>query len=121
MIYASDRGGLKWPHQILVDVVSKVFCLFQRLLSSTHEKQFIDVPNHKELVVYLCVEFLKTQTSLDSVCECGRSMRDLLKHCASKMANILLNNYSKRLNDAAICAKGQKDKKSRKLATLKKS
>jgi len=123
-LHALDRGGLKWPRQILVDIVTKVFCIFQRLLSSTYEKLFMNVSNHKELTVHMCVEFLNTQARLDSVCECGRSLRDLLKHCASKMANILLNNYCKRLNDAAICAKSQKgpnEKKSRKLATLKSS
>jgi len=38
------------------------------------------------------------------------------------MTNILLNNYSKKLNDAVVLAKYQsKDKKSRKLATLAKT
>jgi hypothetical protein len=120
-LHALDRGGPKWPRQTLVDVVTRIFSLFQRLLSADHEKKFVDVSNHKELAVFLCVEFLKSQSSLNIVCECGRNLQDLLKTCASKMANILLNNYCKRVNDAALCAKGQKNKTSRKLATLKKS
>jgi len=117
-----DKGGLKWPRQALVDIVTIIFCLFQRLLGSEYEKQFIAVPNHKQLGVYLSVELLQSKLSLNFVCEAGHdTMQDVFKPCASKMANILLNNYCKRLNDASIIAKGEKSKKGRKLATLTKS
>jgi len=123
-IHALDRGGLKWPTQALVDIVTLIYCLFQRLLSSEFEKRFIDVPNHKQLAVHLALELLQSNSklSLNGVCESGHdTLQTLFKPCASKMANILLNNYCKQLNDAAVAAKGNKDKKSRKLATLKKS
>jgi hypothetical protein len=59
-VHALDRGGLKWPRQALVDIVILIFCLFQRLLSSEYEKQFIGVPNHKQLAVHLCVQLLQS-------------------------------------------------------------
>jgi len=122
LVYTSalDRGGLTWPNQTLVDVVVKIFMIFQRLLSTKYEKQFVNMPKHKALAIYLCMEMLKLQPGMDSKCECGRSQMNLYKLCAVKMTNILLNNYCKRLNDDAASAKAtaQKDKKSRKLATL---
>ena len=121
-VHALDRGGLKWPRQALVDIVTIIFCLFQRLLCSDYEKQFIAVPNHKQLGVYLSGELLQSTLSLNCVCEAGHdTMQDVFKPCASKMANILLNNYCKRLNDACITAKGEKSKKGHKLATITKS
>ncbi len=121
-IHALDRGGLKWPRQALVDIVTLIYCMFQRLLSTDYEKRFIAVDNHKQLAVYLCVELLQSKLSLNVVCEAGHdTMQTLFKPCASKMCNILLNNYCKRLNDAAVCAKGNNTKKTRKLATLNKS
>ena len=94
--------------------------LFQMLLSTKHEKQFVDLSNHKQLAIYLCVEMLKLQPNMGNVCDCGRCHLDLYKLCIVKMTNILLNNYCKRLNDAAVSAKvsAKKDKQSRKLATL---
>jgi hypothetical protein len=120
-VHALDRGGLKWPRQALVDTVVAIFCLFQQLLSSKYEQLFVEVRNQKQLVVYLSVELLQSKLSLNCVCESGHdTMQDLFKPVAGKMANILLNNYCKRINDAAVCSKEQKSKKSRKLATLKK-
>lgn len=116
-IQALDRGGLKWPRQILVDIVTLIYCLFERLLSSDCEKQFIEASNHKQLAVFLCLERLQSKSDFDCVCEAGHNtMQNLFKLCASKMANIVLNNYSKRLNDAAISTKRHKDKKIRTLS-----
>ncbi len=118
-IQALDRGGLKWPRQILVDIVTLIYCLFERLLSSDYEKQFIEASNHKQLAVFLSLELLQSKSDFNCVCEAGQDTKqNLFKLCARKMANIFLNNYSKRLNDAATKSKGHKDKKTRKLATL---
>ena len=115
-----DRGGLMWPNQLLVDVVTRVFAVFQVLLSAQYEKNYIAVPNHKELAMHLCMLVVKQQFQTDSVCECGRIHAEILKQCVARMSNILLNNYCKMNNDSAAADKAAKCKQSRKLKTFSK-
>jgi len=42
-----DRGGLLWPSQTLVDIVTRVYCIFQCLVSAPHENKFVAVANQK--------------------------------------------------------------------------
>src|SRR6218665_2315619 len=46
-----DRGGLTWPMQELVDIVAKVFCIFQCLVSPAYEQQFLSAPNQKKIII----------------------------------------------------------------------
>ena len=79
-VHALDRGGLKWPRQALVDIVTLIFCLFQRLLCNDYEKQFIAVPNHKQLGVYLSVELLHLNYFLTV---CAKLVMTQCKMCLS--------------------------------------
>jgi hypothetical protein len=36
-----DRGGLKWPTELLVEVVTQVFYVFNCLISSKYESKFL--------------------------------------------------------------------------------
>jgi hypothetical protein len=116
-LHSLDRGGLCWPTQLLVDNVVRVFLTFQRLISNDHEHKFIVVKDHKAVLMHLSMQGIREQCCVSGTCECGRSYLDVLKLCVSKMSNISLNNYMKRLNDqrVAACAK---DKAARKLKTL---
>lgn len=119
-IEALDRGGLMWPSQILVDIVAKVYMIFQVLLSEHYEKKFVSLPHHKEIAIHLCVDAIRPEIACDSVCECSRSSIDVYRQCIARMCNILLNNYCKKLNDNAAVDKAVKSKKQRKLTTFKK-
>jgi hypothetical protein len=121
---ALDRGGLTWPTQMAVDVISRVYMIFQQLVSSDHEKKFSELSNHRAVTVEICMNMLRSQNYFEGVCECGVTLLTLYKKCVVKMCNILLNNYCKRVNDSAVCLKAEnaiKTKNSRKLATLSKS
>ena len=116
-LHSLDRGGLCWPTQMLVDIIVLVYVIFQRLISCEHEQRFIGVNNHKSVVVQLAIKGITEQCSVSGTCECGKEYFDVVKMCTSKMANILLNNYMKQINDK--CSSKQVSNKSkRKLETF---
>jgi hypothetical protein len=94
--------------------------VFQRLLCTEYESRFMALSSNKQVAIRICMDMFEDD---HSVCGNGHQLTILYKSCVTKMTNILLNNYCKKLNDAAISAKGQisKDKKSRKLSTLTKT
>ena len=118
---ALDRGGLTLPTQILVDVLVVVFRIFQCLISSKHEKRFTSITNQKQTITDLSIEKLTLNPATGFICTaCGKNMLVNLRFCVTKMANVLLNNYSKQLNEKVVIEPGTKTKKSRKLATFSK-
>ena len=118
---ALDRGGLTLPTQILVDVLVVVFRVFQCLISCKHEKQFTTIRNQKQVIFHLSTEKLRLNPVTGGACTtCGKKIMDNLRFCVTRMANVLLNNYSKQLNDKIAVEKGMKTKETRKLATFSK-
>jgi hypothetical protein len=41
--FATDRGGLRWPTDFLLEVVTQVFIVFQALISKDFENKFLTV------------------------------------------------------------------------------
>jgi hypothetical protein len=46
-----DRGGLNWPTELLVEVVTQVFYVFNCLISSKYESKFLSLTSHKSVVM----------------------------------------------------------------------
>lgn len=99
MVYLKhlDRGGLKWPKEFLVDIISQMYVLFKVVISSEFEIEFIKVRNQRAVLKKLSVEMLiyKDTLIIYNKCECGESYLNLIEKCSTKFCNILLNNYSK--------------------------
>lgn len=108
-----NRGGLKWPTQFLTDIVSDVFVVFNCLISKKYETEFLSVTNQRDLVVRVSLDFIN---HLDNTCECGITTSKLVYRSVFIAANIMLNNYTKLVNDKKKPEKSDKSK--RKLATL---
>jgi len=43
--HALDRVGLTWPTQMLMDIVVRIFMVFQRLLCTEYESRFMALSN----------------------------------------------------------------------------
>jgi hypothetical protein len=99
--------------------VVKVFCIFQCLVSTVYEQQFLNASNQKKILTSVSMKGFVQDSFLNSVCDCGYKFSDFVHVIVSRMANILLNNYCKKLNDATNICKAAKSKSKRKFSTLK--
>jgi hypothetical protein len=112
-----DRGGLKWPTDLLVEAVTQMFLVFRCVISSTYEQQFLFANNQRSLLIQLFSNRLADCGLLEGKCICGKTICDLLTISMKTVANIFLNNYCKRSADKQVKSK---DKGKRKLATVDK-
>lgn len=114
-----DRGGLKWPTEFLVECVSQMLLVFKCVISEKFEALFLSLSNHKSVLIELFKERLNGCCMLEGKCVCGVTISCLMTHTTQIVANIFLNNYSKRSADKEAITK---DKcKFRKLSTLTKN
>lgn len=112
-----DRGGLKWPSEFLVSIVCEMFSVFSVLICKQFESKFLQVVNQLNVLMHLSlIRLEKSDMMYTDVCECGCSSLELCKMCMKPVANIFLNNYSKRACDNKLASKNLK----RKLLTLTK-
>ena len=92
-----DRGGLKWPTNFVLNLCTNTYLIFQNLIN-LHEQQFCRINNQKKTLVNLSL--LYTRTTYDNeVCYCRRELSTIVSLCVNIMSNILLNNYSKIINN----------------------
>ena len=110
-----DRGGLKWPKDFLLEIVTQAFVVFKIVVSKECETKFLTVGSQKNVLTLLIIEQLKKSGAVDGECTCGTTMLSLAQMSLSYVANIFLNNYCKKEADK-ISAGKQKAK--RKLKTL---
>lgn len=98
-----NRGGLKCPSPIMVSMCCKIFMLFQVLISSAYEAEFLKLENQRDAVVALGVEALESSVdNLSDVCKCGVPLTKIIKKCVKILANIFINNYTKVSNEKKI-------------------
>jgi hypothetical protein len=114
-----DRGGLRWPTDFLLEVVTQVFVVIQALISKDFETKFLAVNNQKSLLRSLSMERLIECGTVVGECSCGVQMTDLAKMCLSYIVNICLNNYCKRAADRTHLSK-TKSKVQSKVSTFHK-
>lgn len=114
-----DRGGLKIPSRELIMVLSVCYEVFQILVSSRFESDFLNCKNQVMVVVKLTIFSLENfdLVNLDEVCSCcGNSYEFYVKKIIRTFSNICLNNYVK------LCNSNQKAQKDdRKLKKLQNS
>jgi hypothetical protein len=66
-----DRGGLRWPTDFLLEVVTQVFVVFQALTSKDYENKFLTVSNQRSLLRILSTERLIECGVVVGECSCG--------------------------------------------------
>ena len=83
-----DRGGLKWPTDLLVEDVTQTFRVFQCILTEEYESQLLASGNQKSVLLCLFNERLKICGILEGECICGLNISELLKPAQPIVANI---------------------------------
>jgi hypothetical protein len=63
-----DRGGLKWPTDFLVEVVTQVYLVFRCIVSPVYEAKFLEQSNNKSIIVGLSMERLQMLGLLEGEC-----------------------------------------------------
>jgi hypothetical protein len=118
-LFDIDRGGLKWPTDLLLEIVTQAFLVFRTVISKDYESKFLSVGNQKAALKQLIVERLQNCGAVVGECTCGTTILKLAEQSLSTITNILLNNYCKHAADKTIADK-QSNKAKRKLSTLHK-
>jgi hypothetical protein len=111
-----DRGGLRWPTDFLLEVVTQVFLVFRVIVSKDYEVQFLTCNNQKSVLQQLATERLIDCGTTVGECTCGTTMHKLANMTMSYIINICLNNYCKQAADKNKVSK--QSKSLRKLSTL---
>jgi hypothetical protein len=78
---------------MLFEIVVRIFMVFQRLLCTEYESRFMAPSSNQQVAINICTDLFKDD---HSVCCNGHESAILYKICATKMTNILLNNYTVR-------------------------
>lgn len=92
-----DRGGLKYPSELITNIGICAYQIFQVLISQQYEENFLKYENQKYVLVLLILE--RTELEDVSECSCGKNLFEYFEKVAVIWANILLNNYTKNINN----------------------
>jgi len=113
-----SRGGLKWPTDFLVEVITQVYIVFKTIVAdeSKFRNLFLsNISHQKSLLMKLCITRLSEVGTNVGECACGTTMQRLSELCLPHACNIFLNNFCKQ---AADKRQSTKQTGKRKLATL---
>ena len=84
------------------------------MISEKHEEKFLVISSQRQVIIATSTEFINPRS--DVVCDCGMAQVELVQKCVPVTSNIMLNNYTKLVNDKISTAKSLKTQ--RKLSTL---
>lgn len=100
LIYANDRGGLSYPHEDVVGIVTTVYIIFQKLVSVSLEHIFLQQKNQRDVIVFILLKNIKHVNKYFMGYRCrSHTTESLFKKIAIIASNIFLNNYTKKCND----------------------
>ena len=116
-IHELDRGGLKWPTDLLVEVVTQMFLVFRCVISSKYESKFLTFSSQRAVLIELFNKRLNFLGLQEGKCVCGSTMTALIGKTMRTAANIFFNNYCKRAADKQVT----KDKGKRKLSIIRRT
>ena len=83
-----DRGGLKWPTDFLLEVVTQVFLVFRVIVSKDYESKFLMCNNQKSVLQKLAAERLTDCGTTAGECSCGTTMQKLANLTLSYVVNM---------------------------------
>ena len=106
-----NRGGLKYPSSVSIEIGTQVYKIFQLLVSDRYNTLFLHSKSPKSLTKTLVLEAMKPTYS-DIKCECGKKLTELAEQCINIWVNIFLNNYTKIQTN--VCVEESATKRSQK-------
>lgn len=111
-----DRGGLKYPNNAVVEIVSTSYLIIKKLISKKFEEEFLKNGNHRATAYSIINHFLSVEEKdLDfEPCQNNHSCLLLQNYIIHSCINILLKNYCKNINNDVK----KSSVKKRKLKTL---
>ena len=111
-----DRGNLKYPSDIVINILVTGFKVFKVMIGERYENTFLNCKSQRNVlmsVIYYALDGI----DLDVCHSCGRDLNTFFKKCIFTFCNILLNNYSK-IKKQKLIDEGKKSTKKRKLDKL---
>ena len=111
-----DRGNLKYPSDIVINILATGFKVFKVMIGERYENTFLNCKSQRNVlmsVIYYALDGI----DLDVCHSCGRDVNTFFKKCIFTFCNILLNNYSK-IKKQKLIDEGKKSTKKRKLDKL---
>jgi hypothetical protein len=110
-----NRGGLSVPSDFILNIASHVIGIMNNLISEPYEDIFLTSNCQKYILHNLSMKASESDTSLivdltNKCHECGKPYEGLASEIISTMANVLLNNYSKKINDSVSRPSNKKRK-----------
>lgn len=99
LINRLNRGGLLYPREQVVDIISFVYILFNKLLSE-HEDIFLKAFNKRSFLLHLFLTYLIEHQHLTNFEGCNdHTGHDVVKLILSSVSNTLLKNYCGKHNN----------------------
>lgn len=122
LIERYDRGGLKYPSELCIDIASVCYLAFQIVISERYESDLLQCVSQKSTLIELFKLLVLSDPNMisDEVCGiCDTRIMDLCFMLLPCFVNIFLGNYSKNRNN--VLEEEKRQKRLRKLSTLTKS
>lgn len=83
-----DRGGLKYPSILSINIGICSYQIFQTAVSENFEHKFLTLENQKYAVLHLILEYLENEQ-----CKCDEIVINLIEKSVLTWCNVFLNNY----------------------------
>ena len=101
-----DRGGLTWPTDLTVDIVTQTIVVFKCLVSGKHCKDFTAADKERSILSQIALHRCQTVLGLSNkCCSCETPDRELARLCIRTVSNVALNNYTKQIADCKTKSK----------------
>ena len=101
-----DRGGLTWPTDLTVDIVTQTIVVFKCLVSGKHCKDFTAADKQRSILSQIALHRCETVLGLSNkCCSCETPDRELARLCIRTVSNVALNNYTKQIADCKTKSK----------------
>lgn len=95
-----DRGGLKYPSDISIEIGVRALKVFRAVTSETFELRFLNCTSHKSFLYSLITEYTEPLINdLPADFPCKHSPARIIEKSVGHWTNIFLNNYTKELNN----------------------
>lgn len=97
LLHKLDRGGLKKPSILTMEITAICYRIFVELISEKYESLFLKCQNQLGILLSLCASHLTEIYEFSTAC--SHSSFDIIKQISTIIGKILLNNYIKNKND----------------------
>lgn len=98
-----QRGGLSEAQENVDYLFVHMCSIFETIINhSEYSNKFLASENQKDILVSLTSESVRDELWFDDfkyLCQCGQNLLKIFSNLCSIFANILLNNYVKKVNN----------------------